>query len=150
MKKLMIILIVLVMLGAGTVGVLQQLKIGPFADPEGTAEEEVVDDEPPVFIDMEALSIPVFQGDKVITTIQIMLKLEVVKEQQAEVNRILPRIHDTFLKDLYAFIPRALKKGDRLNLVLLKIHLMQVVKRMKNDDKITNVLIQSIVDNPKG
>ncbi len=149
MKKLMIIVIVLVMLGAGTVSALQWLKIGPFAEADENAKAEQVPEEPPVFIDMEQLSIPIFQGDKVVTTIQIMLKLEVVKEHQEEVNRILPRIHDAFLKDLYAFVPRLLKKGGRLNLVLLKKHLMNVVKLQKNNDKITNILIQSIIDSPK-
>ena len=149
MKKLLIIVIVLVMLGAGTVSALQWLKIGPFAETEEEKAKPEVATEPPVFIDMEALTIPVFQGDRVITTIQVQLKLEVVKEHQSEVNRILPRIHDTFLKDLYAYIPRLLKQGPRINLALLKTHLMQAVKRSSLDKMITNVLIQSIVDNPK-
>lgn len=149
MKKLMIIVIVLVMLGAGTVSALQWLKIGPFAEAEGEKTVEEVPSEPPVFIDMEALTIPVFQGDRVLTTIQIQLKLEVIKEHQSEVNRILPRIHDTFLKDLYGYIPRLLKQGPRINLALLKGHLMQAVKKSSLDKMITNVLIQSIVDNPK-
>lgn len=149
MKKLMIIVIVLVILGAGTVSALQWMKIGPFAEKDSNKAEPEVVVEPPVFIDMEALSIPIFQGDKVITTIQIQLKLEVVKEHQSEVNRILPRIHDTFLKDLYAYLPRLLKQGPRINLALLKSHLMQAVKKSSLDKMITNVLIQSIVDSPK-
>jgi len=150
MKKLMLIVIVMVMLGAGTVSALQWMKIGPFAEAEGEEVEKEVSVEPPVFIDMETLTIPVFQGDRVITTIQVQLKLEVVKEFQDEVNRILPRVHDTFLKDLYAYIPRLLKQGPRINLALLKSHLMQAVKKASMDKMITNVLVQSIVDSPKG
>ncbi len=149
MKKLIVLLLILVIIGGSTFGVLQYMEIGPFAVPEGekTAQEEP--EEPPAFIDVEALLIPIFQGDRVISTIQISVKLEIKKENEEEVNRLLPKIHDALLRDLYTYIPRQLHRYKKLNLIKVKRHMITVADRAVGQGLVDNILIQSIMDTPR-
>jgi len=153
MKKLLILLLILILIGGVTFGVLQYMEIGPFAATEEElavrAEEQEELEEPPAFIDVEALLIPVFQGDRVISTIQIQVKLELKKDNEAEVNRLLPKIHDALLRDLYTYIPRQLHRYKKLNLVKVKRHMIAVTDRSVGEGLVDNILIQSIMDTPR-
>ena len=153
MKKLAFLLLILIIIGGATYGVLQFMEIGPFAiseDEKAAQQKEQSEiDNPPVFIDVEALLIPVFQGDRVVSTIQIQVKLELKKENEAEVNRLLPKIHDALLRDLYNYIPGQLHRYKRLNLVKVKKHMIAVTGRSVGDGLVDNILIQSIMDTPR-
>lgn len=151
-KKLIVLLLILMIIGGATFGVLQYMEIGPFAIPESEKTEQKADEgfgEPPVFIDVEALLIPVFQGDRVISTIQISVKLELKKDNQEEVNRMLPKIHDALLRDLYTYIPRQLRRYKKLNLLKVKRHMITVTNRSIGEGLVDNILIQSIMDTPR-
>ncbi len=81
MKKLAIVFAVLIMLGGGAVSVMKWLQVGPFElTGEETAEQQEPS-EPPRFIEMEQLIIPIFQGEKVVANIQIQLKLETLVQK---------------------------------------------------------------------
>jgi len=151
MKKLIVLLLILVIIGGSTYGVLQYMEIGPFAvsESEKKAKQEEEPEEPPAFIDVEALLIPIFQGDRVISTIQISVKLEIKKENEQEVNRLLPKIHDALLRDLYTYIPRQLHRYKKLNLIKVKRHMITVAERAVGQGLVDNILIQSIMDTPR-
>ncbi|MGB0684511.1 MAG: flagellar basal body-associated FliL family protein [Magnetovibrionaceae bacterium] len=151
MKKLLIALIGVVLIAGATVSVLKWLEIGPFADPNAPSEEEqVVEEEPARYIDMEPLVLSIFADDRVATVIQIELQLETdTPENQALIERRMPRIKDAFVKEMHAFIPRLLRRMKRLDILAVRDRLQLVANRQLGEGVVTGVLIQSI-DERKG
>ncbi len=160
MKKLVIIVGVLMMIIGGAVSVMKTMELGPFAAADVAEGEELAEgkrapkqrqDEPPRFIDMEPFNIPVFHGDRVAATVQIQLKLEAIgEENEKEVIRLLPRISDAFLRDMHAFIPRLLKKEQRIKVPILKKRLQIISERLVGPNLIHNILVQSVSDSSRG
>ena len=152
MKKLVIIIAILMMVIGGTVSVMKAMDLGPFAPAavaggEGRAAPRQAQDEPPRFVDVEPLNIPVFHGDRVAATIQIQLKLEAIgEENEEEIIRLLPRITDAFLRDMHAFIPRLLRKEQRIKVPIIKKRLQIISERLVGPDLIHNILVQSVSD----
>ena len=107
MKKLIIAFALMVMIAGATVSVLKWLEIGPFAA-TGTDQQEAVEEkvaEPPRFIEMEPLAVPIFQGEKVAATIHIQVKLEALgKDNATRLEREKRRVRDAFLRELHGFI----------------------------------------------
>ncbi|MFQ5765936.1 MAG: hypothetical protein ACE5GT_13520, partial [Rhodospirillales bacterium] len=108
MKKLVLIFAFLVMLCGGTVSALKFLEIGPF-EVKGKPKEEkvaVVKSDAAVFVDMDPLAIPVFQGNRVAATVQIQVKLQTNGDDNAsKIRRMMPVINDAFVRDLHGFMP---------------------------------------------
>lgn len=140
MKKFVIIFAVLLMIAGAAVSIMKTMELGPFA-PEGENGEEGSADsedapkkaklEPPRFVDMEPLVIPFIQGTKVSTTIQITLKLEAMgAENEAKIMKLLPRLSDAFLRDLYSYVPRLLSKRARVDVFVIKRRLQMVSDRV--------------------
>jgi len=147
MKKFIIIFAVLLMLSGGTIGIMKTLEVGPFAKAEGEGAEKTVPNEPPRFIEMGLLLIPIFSGDRVATTIQLQIKLETIgTEREDKINKLMPRINDAFLSDLYAFIPRLIKKEGKIRAIVIKNRLQMIADKVAGQDLIANVLVQSITD----
>ena len=147
MKKFVIVFAMLLMLSGGTISVMKTLELGPFATDEGEAVEDATPDEPPVFIDMGLILIPTFSGDRVATTIQIQIKLEIIgSEKVSRIKKIMPRISDAFLRDLYAFIPRLIRKQGKISAIVIKTRLEMIAGKVVGPDLINNVLVQSITD----
>ena len=160
MKRLVVIIAVLMMVAGGAVSVMKTMELGPFAPvavAEGEGQEDgkpapnQPQDKPPRFIDMETFNIPVFHGDRVAATVQIQLKLEAIgEENEKEVIRLLPRISDAFLRDMHAFIPRLLKKEQRIKVPILKKRLQIISERLVGPNLIHNILVQSVSDSSRG
>lgn len=147
MKSLVIAFAILMMIAGGTVSVLKWLKIGPFAVAAETVEQ--APPEPPILIDVDPLTIPIFQGDKVAVTFQVQLKLETVgAANDAVIRRQLPRLGDAFLRELYTFIPIHLKKNEQLDFEAVRQRLMRISDKVTGKGVITNVLIQSATSTP--
>ncbi len=151
MKRIVIAVAVVLMLAGGTISVLKFLGIGPFGD--GDVVEIVATGttpgEAPNFITMDVLVISIFQGDKVAATVQIQLKLEAADVDSAsEIVRLLPRLGDAFLRDLYGFIPRHLRKEERLDVALIKDRLQLVGDKVAGPGVIKSVLVQALLENP--
>ena len=147
MKKFVIVFAMLLMLSGGTISIMKTLEMGPFAKAEGEAAEEAALDEPPRFIEMGLLLIPIFSGDRVATTIQIQIRLETIgTENEDKVNKMMPRINDAFLRDLYAFIPRLIRKEGKIRAIVVKKRLELIAGKVADPDLISNVLVQSITD----
>ncbi len=158
MKKLVIILAGLMMIVGLTVSVMKTMELGPFAPAvvaegggQGRSAAKQSQDEPPRFIDVEPLNIPVFHGDRVAATVQIQLKLEAIgEENEEEIIRLLPRISDAFLRDMHAFIPRLLKKEQRIKVPIIKKRLQIISERLVGPNLIHNILVQSVSDSSRG
>ena len=147
MKKFVIVFAILLMLSGGSIGIMKTLEVGPFAKTEGEAAETAVLNEPPRFIEMGLLLIPIFTGDRVATTIQLQIKLETMgAERESKINKLMPRINDAFLSDLYAFIPRLVRKEGKIRAIVIKTRLEMIAGKVAGPDLITNVLVQSITD----
>ena len=151
MKKIVIAVAVVLMLAGGTISVLKWLGIGPFGDGDVVEIEATgtTPGEPPLFVTMDVLVIPIFQGEKVAATVQIQLKLEAANlENESEIARLLPRLSDAFLRDLYGFIPRHLRKVERLDMALIKDRLQLVGDKVAGPGVIKSVLVQAVLENP--
>ena len=143
---------VLLMLSGATVSLLKWMKLGPFQE-TGVAREEVIQEEDgdnTVFIDMEPLGIPIFQGNKVAATIQIQVKLETYGQDNAEkIKYIMPVITDAFIRDLHSFMPRLLKAKERVDVLIIKQRLQFISDKVAGKGLIRNVLVQSVIDQPR-
>ena len=151
MKIVILGVAVLLVLIGGAIAVMKALNMGPFADPaamDGAAVPAAAPRlEPPRFVDVPPLVIPVFSGGDVAAQIQINVKLETVgTDNERQINRLLPRLNDAFLRDLYAFIPRLLRESDRLNVFVLKKRMQLIADKVAGPGVIESVLIQSVTD----
>jgi len=146
MKKIVIAFSVLLMISGGTISVLKWLEIGPFAP---VVVEEAVDkpksDGPPLSIPLDDLIVPVLGDDTVAATVIIKLNLEVLgSENEGRVNKVLPRLSDAFLRDLYTFIPRVVHKQRKVTADLLRQRLLMTGKKVVGKDVLNNVVIESV------
>lgn len=151
MKKLIIAFALMVMISGATVSVLKWLEIGPFAPTGDEKAEEVeeIEEEPPRFVEMDPLAIPIFQGEKVAAVIHIQVKLETMGEENSTLlRREKTRIRDAFVREMHSFIPRMLRKTERIDVSILKTRLRMVSDRVMPGGIISDVLIQSVTDMP--
>ena len=151
MKKLLLIFAFLVLLGGGTTSALKFLRLGPFQGDEVVEEkpEEQVGDTT-LFVDMEPLAIPIFQGNKVAATVQIQVKLETNgKSNVKKIKRMMPVITDAFVRDLHSFMPRLLKAKQRIDVLIIKQRLQLISDKVAGKGLIKNVLVQSVIDPPR-
>ncbi len=148
MKKIVIVFAVLLMVSGGAISVLKWLEIGPFAPViVGAVEEEAKSEEPPVAIPMDDLVIPLFSDDSVVATVMIHLSLEVLgSENEEKVNKVLPRLSDAFLRDLYTFIPRVVRKQKKLTAEILQKRLLMTGNKVVGEGVINKVVIESVVE----
>ncbi|MBT3306070.1 MAG: hypothetical protein HN377_06260 [Alphaproteobacteria bacterium] len=149
MKKLLFLFAMLIMLVGGTIGLLKFLELGPFKPKKGEIKEIIKKDivDSTVFIDMETLALPIFQGNRVAATVQIQVKLETNNEVKAErIRQMMPVITDAFVRDLHSFIPRLLRAEERIDVLIIKQRLQMVGDKVTGKGTISNVLVQSILD----
>ena len=152
MKKLIMVFAGMMMLGGAAVSVMKVLEFGPFSPATGDAAvaggtSRANAPEPPRFIDLDPLIVPVFHGSEIVTTIQISLKLEAIGiVNETKIGRIKPRLNDAYIKDLYSFIPRLLENQERVNVFIIKKRLQMVSERVAGPGVVADVLVQSILD----
>jgi len=144
--------IVLLIVGA-TFGAMKWFQLGPFAPKDTAAVEAAPKIQAPdaLFVDVEPLMINVVQGNAVVTTIQMEVKLETAgNDNIIKIKRLLPKYKDAFVTDLHTFVPRMLRELGHLDLPTIKKRLKLVADRVTGDKQLVHsVLIQSIVDTPQ-
>lgn len=151
MKKFLVIFASLLMLGGATTSSLKFMELGPFATEKKVVkkvkeEEDVVKS---IFIDMEPILIPIFKNNAPAAKIQIQIKLETKSTENAiKIQRMMPRISDTYVQDLHGFMPRLLKEQERIDVFILKQRLKMISERKFGKGLIEDVLVQSVVDTP--
>ena len=142
----------LLFLIGGTIGLLKFLEIGPFKPKKGDLKKVVIKEvvDTTVFIDMEPMAIPIFQGNRVAATVQIQVKLETNNENKAErIKEMMPIIIDAFVRDLHSFMPRLLRAEERIDILIIKQRLQLIGDKVTGKGTISNVLVQSIIDQPR-
>jgi flagellar basal body-associated protein FliL len=152
MKKLILLFAMLLFLIGGTIGLLKFLEIGPFKPKKGDVKKVVIKEvvDTTVFIDMEPMAIPIFQGNRVAATVQIQVKLETNNENKAErIKEMMPIIIDAFVRDLHSFMPRLLRAEERIDILIIKQRLQLIGDKVTGKGTISNVLVQSIIDQPR-
>ena len=144
-----IVVAVILMIVGGAVGIMKQLEWGPFAPDNGVTSETAAADpaEPPRFLDMDPLVIPLFAGDTVAGRVQIQIKLETKGAENEEyLTRVMPRLSDAFLRELYAYLPRVIRKQGNIDVILIKRRLQLVADKTAGEGRIDNILIQSVTE----
>ncbi len=150
MNKLVIAFLAIFLIAGGTIGALKFLKMGPFSGKDDKAAMKAKPIEPPRFIDVPPLNVPLFAEDKVAGTVLIQLKLEAMgAANEAKINHLLPRINDAFLRELHTFVPRLLRKTKRLDVFILKKRLQMVSDRVVGKGVVSNVLVQTVTNSAK-
>ena len=136
----------------GTIGLLKFLEIGPFKPKKGDVKKVVIEEvvDTTVFIDMDPMAIPIFQGNRVAATVQIQVKLETNNENKAErIKEMMPINIDAFVRDLHSFMPRLLRAEERIDILIIKQRLQLIGDKVTGKGTISNVLVQSIIDQPR-
>lgn len=148
MKVVIVAFVMVMMLAGGVVSVMKWLKMGPFVDKAAAEAAEAAKPKPPPrFVDMPQIAIPIIEGERTAAIIQFEIKLEVVGDDNVKrVEKLMPILGDAFLRDLYGFVPRLFKLGDRLDLVVLGRRLKIVGDKASQSGLIAAVLFQSIVE----
>ena len=138
------------MLTGAAIAALKTLNLGPFRDLEKVEKVKKVKADTAIFIDMEPLGISIFQGNKVIATIQIQVKLETTNEDDSDkIKRLMPVIRDAYIRDLHSFMPRLLKAKERVDVLIVKQRLQYISDKVTGKGTIKNVLVQSVLDQPR-
>jgi len=137
MKKLILIVLVLLLLaGGGGGGYWWFFMRG--AD-EAAAPPPP---EPAVFVEMEALTIPVIRGGAVAKYVLLQVALEVEDEEaRQDVIDRMPRLKDAFLRDLHAYFAST-PLDSPLNVRTVKTRLKRVAGRIVGPEIVREVLIQ--------
>jgi flagellar basal body-associated protein FliL len=157
MPKLLIIIVAGFLMFAGaTVSIMQQMELGPFAPDEDAAAGQPgaatrppsKTQEPPKFVTMDPLVVPVIQGNRVAATIQIQLQLETSEDKMTLLKKMMPRLKDAYIRDLHNYIPRLLRGKKELDLAMLKQRLVIIGERAIGKGLMSDVLIQSVLDRP--
>lgn len=151
MKKFLVVFATLLMICGSLTSTLKFMELGPFATAK--VVEEVIDEDEDIrksiFIDMEPILIPIFKDNEPAALIQIQVKLETKSTDKAiRIQRMMPRIADTYVQDLHGFMPRLLKDRERIDVFILKQRLKLITDRKFGKGLIEDVLVQSVVDTP--
>ncbi|MBL6932820.1 MAG: hypothetical protein ISR45_07710 [Rhodospirillales bacterium] len=149
-KKLVIIFSVFLMLSGAAVSVMKWLQVGPFevvSEEEKAEEVAAVPDVPPVAIEMEAMNIPIFADDRVAATVMIKMSVEVIgPDNEEKVTKLLPRLGDAFFKDLYSFIPRVIRRQNKLNASILSERLKMTGDQVMGPNVINKIIINEVTE----
>jgi flagellar basal body-associated protein FliL len=164
MPKILIFIIVgVLLLAGGGVTIMQQMELGPFApDPVEGAEagaeagdgaakpKKPKEDEsdPPLYLTLEPVVIPIFQGDKLNTNIQLTIQIEVARKDAPELRKRMTKLKDALLRDMMGFVPRHLRNHKELDIDILGRRLMVIAERAVGKGLVDGVLIQGILGRP--
>jgi len=139
-----------VLLAGGSIVLLQQMEMGPFATEEtkvegknGLEETEKKKERVLLAVSMEPLSIPIIQDGKVRLNLQIEIEFRTTEKQEPNLKQKIPILKDAYISDLFSFIPRQLRKSKKLDKETLERRLKIVGKRTIGKDKIYAVVIKS-------
>jgi hypothetical protein len=140
----------IVLLVGGAIAVMQQMEMGPFSSGETKTDEEkkmenLAQKKEIVLkvVNMKPLSIPVIQNNKVKLNLQLEIELKTTEELEPKLVQNLPILKDAYLRDLFAFIPRQLRKSKKLDKETLERRLRVVGQRIIGKGAINAVILKS-------
>ena len=140
----------IVLLVGGAIAAMQQMGMGPFSSEQTEASEEEKSEDLPAkkeielkVIKMKPMSIPVIQNNKVKLNLQIEIELKTTENLEPKIIQNLPILNDVYLRDLFAFIPRQLRKSKKLDKETLERRLRVVCQRTIGKGTIKAVILKS-------
>ena len=143
MPKLLIIILAIIVLSlAGGVAFLQRMEIGPFANDKPLTPQQKLE-KLRRYISMEPISISIFRGGAVATTIELKVQLETKAGREKIINKQLPRLKDAFIRDLHSYFPRLLSKKKELDIVDLTRRMFLIGERTLGKGVIDDLSILS-------
>ena len=146
----------IILLAGGGITLMQQLEIGPFASEEANASADAGKREKPKepvvlrTITMDPLFIPIIQGNKVKLNLQLELQIKTPEKWEAKLQQKLPILKDAFIRDLFSFIPRHLRKSKELDEDTLKRRLKIVGQRAIGNKAIHSIVIKNYSEAKEG
>ena len=151
MPKIVIFVFVgIILLSGGSVALMMQMEIGPFANEEikATVDSTPKDEKPEKKIAIETvtmapLSIPIIQNGKIALNLQLEVQIDTIKEKAPKLREKLPILKDAYVRDLFSFIPRQLRKSKKLDQESLRRRLRVVGQRTIGKGIILAVKIKS-------
>ena len=140
-----------IVLAGAAITIMQQLELGPFAPKEATEQADqpkaaASRNDPPRFVTMEPVIIPIFQNDRVAATVQIEIQLETTQSRESQLTKQMPRLADAFGTDLRAFVPRHLRDNRQVDTEVLKKRLAIIGERAIGKGLFDAVLIQNVLE----
>ena len=151
MPKIVIFVFVgIIVLSGGSVVLMMQMGIGPFANEEkkATVDSTPKDEKPEKKIAIETvtmapLSIPIIQNGKIALNLQLEVQIDSIKEKAPKLREKLPILKDAYVRDLFSFIPRQLRKSKKLDQETLRRRLQVMGQRTIGKGIILAVNIKS-------
>jgi len=151
MPKIVIFVFVgIILLSGGSIGLMMYLEIGPFANEE---KKENVDNMPKdeesekklvvQTITMAPLSIPIIQNGKIALNLQLEVQIDTTDKKAPKLREKLPILKDAYVRDLFSFIPRQLRKSKKLDQETLRRRLQVMGQRTIGKGIINAVNIKS-------
>jgi hypothetical protein len=141
-----------IVLAGGAITVMQQLEIGPFApkvagaEAEDAARKSAPRNDPPRFVTMDPVVVPILQNDRVAATIQIEIQIETTQSRESQLNKQMTRLTDAFVTDLKTFVPRHLRDHPQVDTEVLKKRLAIIGERAIGKGLFDAVLIQNVLE----
>ena len=170
MKKLVIIVfVVIILLFGGIITFMQQMEFGPFAQDEsaatkaagdGNAAGTIVGGSQTHRVDMGPISIPIFMGDSVQTSLKLEIKvgfkIDSPNNQSSELSNIeenqqrlqsyeksMRKVQNAFVLDLISYVPRLYRKYSKLDAKALANRLKAIGQRTIGKDKILSINVKT-------
>ena len=151
MPKIVIFVFVgIILLSGGSVALMMQMEIGPFANEEKKANVDSTpkDEKPEKKIAIETvtlapLSIPIIQNGKIALNLQLEVQIDTAEKKALKLREKLPILKDAYVRDLFSFIPRQLRKSKKLDQETLRRRLRVVGQRTIGKGIILAVNIKS-------
>ncbi|MDF1790648.1 MAG: flagellar basal body-associated FliL family protein [Thalassobaculaceae bacterium] len=159
MKIVIILVVLLALLGGGLFGVSSfaphllpppVLALLGIELPEQTESEEKAKPEHTALIDIDPLTIPIFEDGDVTKFLVMDILLEVeFGENQAYVNQQMPRIIDALITHVHALASLDIEPGisDRQ---FLKERLLAKLNQVLGKGVVVNILFQNLFERPLG
>ena len=151
MPKIVIFVFVgIILLSGGSIGLMMYLEIGPFANQEKKVNENSAtkDEKPEKKLDIQTvtmapLSIPIIQSGKIALNLQLEVEIDTTEKKAPKLQEKLPILKDAYVRDLFSFIPRQLRKSKKLDQETLRRRLRVVGQRTIGKGIILAVNIKS-------
>ncbi|HUN52262.1 MAG TPA: hypothetical protein VMU42_14150 [Candidatus Sulfotelmatobacter sp.] len=110
--------------------------------PEQKAEPAAAVKPPPVFVQMDQMSIPILRGDRVNAYYFVAVSLQVADEtKRTIVNDRMPLIKDAFLREVYMHSAMRPDAPDSLDFDALKQRFMSLARQILGPGVVDDVLI---------
>lgn len=156
MKRLLVVVFALVLLGGGSLVGLVAFGVVPDVLGLGIQmaerEAEVPPPPPPVrpdYVNVAPFVVPIILEDgRLHRQLYFALRLEVAPGQSGEVESRMPVLHDAFMRYLHQWYPLWMRDNTEVDLRETKTRLTTVAERVVGTGVVTDVLFVSVFDRP--